>query len=189
MPQMTAARSPSHTCLTTHRTSILSHYKRIERLFCKNERATIRTRLLHTGHVITLVPVATILVAGIRLNFLDPPTDLRNDGPRTISPDVPLAKGEEMGWFQHESTIIVFAPAGSMLTNNIYDGARNPRRTTTHARSKRHVSQRIGPPINRKMLTQCWCHTMTVRLLGNDFHNQAMSGEPNSALEKSDVRT
>jgi phosphatidylserine decarboxylase len=45
--------------------------KRTERLFCKNERATIRTRLLRTGHVVTLVPVAAILVAGIRLNFLD----------------------------------------------------------------------------------------------------------------------
>jgi phosphatidylserine decarboxylase len=98
--------------------------KRIERLFCKNERATIRTRLLRTSHVITLVPVAAILVAGIRLNFLDAQTDLRNDGPRTISLDVPLAKGEEMGWFRHGSTIIVFAPAGFALTNNIYDGAR-----------------------------------------------------------------
>ncbi len=98
--------------------------KRIERLFCKNERALIRTRLSRTGHIITLVPVAAILVAGIRLNFLDTPTNLRHGGPRTISLDVPLAKGEEMGWFQHGSTIIVFAPAGFTLTSNIYDGAR-----------------------------------------------------------------
>ena len=98
--------------------------KRIERLFCKNERALIRTRLSRTGHIITLVPVAAILVAGIRLNFLDTPTNLRHGGPRTISLDVPLAKGEEMGWFQHGSPIIVFAPAGFTLTSNIYDGAR-----------------------------------------------------------------
>src|SRR5450631_1707141 len=44
--------------------------KRIERLFCKNERAVIRTRL-DTGEILTLVPVAAILVASIRLHFLD----------------------------------------------------------------------------------------------------------------------
>ena len=44
--------------------------KRIERLFCKNERAVIRARLT-TGEALTLVPVAAILVASIRLHFLD----------------------------------------------------------------------------------------------------------------------
>ncbi len=44
--------------------------KRVERLFCKNERAVIRTRLA-TGEALTLVPVAAILVASIRLHFLD----------------------------------------------------------------------------------------------------------------------
>src|SRR4029079_13107131 len=45
--------------------------KRLEKLFCKNERALIRTSLVRTGHIITLVPVAAILVASIRLHFLD----------------------------------------------------------------------------------------------------------------------
>ena len=44
--------------------------KRVERLFCKNERAVIRTRL-DCGEAMTLVPVAAILVASIRLHFLD----------------------------------------------------------------------------------------------------------------------
>src|SRR6185312_11005675 len=44
--------------------------KRIERLFCKNERAVIRTRL-DGGDALTLVPVAAILVASIRLHLLD----------------------------------------------------------------------------------------------------------------------
>ena len=44
--------------------------KRIERLFCKNERAVIQTRLA-SGECLTLVPVAAILVASIRLHFLD----------------------------------------------------------------------------------------------------------------------
>jgi phosphatidylserine decarboxylase len=96
--------------------------KRIENLFCKNERAPIRT-ILRSGHTITLVPVAAILVASIRLNFLDTRSELRRDGPRTIPLDVALDKGQEMGWFQHGSTIIVFAPNGFTLADNIHEGA------------------------------------------------------------------
>jgi phosphatidylserine decarboxylase len=96
--------------------------KRIERLFCKNERAAIRIRLVRTGHSITLVPVAAILVAGIRLNFLDPSGGLRGNGLRTVQLHVPLAKGEEMGWFEHGSTIIVFAPHGFTPTQNVRQG-------------------------------------------------------------------
>lgn len=96
--------------------------KRIERLFCRNERAPIRARLDGTGHAITLVPVAAILVASIRLRFLDAALDLRRAGPRCISCDVPLRKGEEMGWFQHGSTIVVFAPAGFRLHEGVADG-------------------------------------------------------------------
>jgi phosphatidylserine decarboxylase len=96
--------------------------KRVERLFCRNERAAIRIRLARTGHAITLVPVAAILVASIRLNFLGSSTDLRQGGPRTTPLDVSLTKGEEMGWFQHGSTIIVFAPDGFMLADNVQEG-------------------------------------------------------------------
>src|SRR4029077_12763806 len=42
--------------------------KRVERLFCKNERAVLQTRL-PSGEALTLVPVAAILVASIRLHF------------------------------------------------------------------------------------------------------------------------
>jgi phosphatidylserine decarboxylase len=35
-----------------------------------------------------------------------------------------LRKGEEMGWFQHGSTIIVFAPPGFRLHEDIRNGAR-----------------------------------------------------------------
>ncbi len=43
--------------------------RRVEKLFCRNERAVLRTRLTGTGEIITLVPVAAILVAGIRLRL------------------------------------------------------------------------------------------------------------------------
>ena len=96
--------------------------KRIERLFCKNERALIKATLSGTNHRITLVAVAAILVASIRLSFLEPSLDLRREGGRTIVCNVPLSKGDEMGWFQHGSTIILFAPRGFSLCDNIGEG-------------------------------------------------------------------
>jgi phosphatidylserine decarboxylase len=96
--------------------------KRIEKLFCKNERAVLTTRLSATGHVVTLVPVAAVLVAGIRLRFLDAPLDRSHRGPDVIACDARLAKGEEMGWFEHGSTIILFAPDGFSLCDNVREG-------------------------------------------------------------------
>jgi phosphatidylserine decarboxylase len=93
--------------------------KRIEKLFCKNERAILRTRLEATGHVVTLVPVAAILVASIRLHFLDVLLHLKHRGPNVIPCDASVRKGEELGWFQHGSTIIVFAPEGFALCDNV----------------------------------------------------------------------
>src|ERR1700736_6642762 len=89
--------------------------KRVERLFCKNERAVIRCRLLPSGVMLTLVPVAAILVASMRLRFLDVLLHLRYRGPNVIPCDAGLRRGEEMGWFEHGSTIIVFAPPGAAL--------------------------------------------------------------------------
>jgi phosphatidylserine decarboxylase len=96
--------------------------KRVEKLFCKNERAVLTTRLAATGHVVTMVPVAAILVASIRLRFLDTPLDLGHRGPNAIACDARFAKGEEMGWFEHGSTIILFAPDGFSLCDNVREG-------------------------------------------------------------------
>jgi phosphatidylserine decarboxylase len=98
--------------------------KRIERLFCKNERAVIRCRLLPPGGMVTLVPVAAILVASMRLKFLDVLLHLRYRGPNVIPCDVALRRGEEMGWFEHGSTIIVFAPQGVRLSDGVQEGGR-----------------------------------------------------------------
>jgi len=96
--------------------------KRVEKLFCKNERALIETVLVAGGQRITLVPVAAILVASIRLHFLDVLLHLRYRGPNRIPCAANFVKGEEMGWFQHGSTIIVFAPRGFSLCKHIVDG-------------------------------------------------------------------
>jgi phosphatidylserine decarboxylase len=97
--------------------------KRIEKLFCKNERALLRTRLAAGGHIVTLVPVAAVLVASIRLHFLDVLLTLKHRGPNVMSCDARFSKGDEMGWFQHGSTIIVFAPDGFTLCEGVQEGA------------------------------------------------------------------
>jgi len=96
---------------------------RVEHLFCKNERAVIRCRLPASGALITLVPVAAILVASIRLRFIDVLLHLRYRGPNVIPCDVGLARGEEMGWFEHGSTILVFVPQGVSIGDEIREGA------------------------------------------------------------------
>jgi phosphatidylserine decarboxylase len=97
--------------------------KRIEKLYCKNERALLRTRLAAGGHTVTLVPVAAVLVASIRLHFLDVLLSLKYRGPNVFVCNAPFRKGEEMGWFQHGSTIIVFAPDGFTLCEGVQEGA------------------------------------------------------------------
>ena len=99
-----------------------SALKRVDRLYCRNERAVIHAQLGATGLPILLVPVAAILVAGIRLSFLDPDRLLRRGGARLIPCDADLAKGEEMGWFEHGSTIILFAPPGCSLCADVGEG-------------------------------------------------------------------
>jgi len=98
--------------------------KRVEKLFCKNERAAILTRLEANGAPLLLVPVAAVLVASIQLGFLDAPLHLRYRGPNVIACDAAFRKGAQMGWFQHGSTIIVFAPRGFALCDGICEGAR-----------------------------------------------------------------
>jgi phosphatidylserine decarboxylase len=97
--------------------------KRVERLFCKNERAVVCTRLTANGQPITLVAVAAILVASIRLHCLDGPLNLKHRGPNVMACATEAGKGGELGWFEHGSTIIVFAPEGFVLCDNICDGA------------------------------------------------------------------
>jgi phosphatidylserine decarboxylase len=87
--------------------------RRVERLFCKNERAVLRTTAGSRGDPVTLVLVAAVLVASIRLHFLDVLLNLRHRGPNVIACDARFRKGDELGWFQH----------GYTLCDDIRDGA------------------------------------------------------------------
>jgi phosphatidylserine decarboxylase len=96
--------------------------KRIEKLFCKNERAVIRARL-ESGETVTLVPVAAILVASIRLHFLDLLLNAGTRGPAVFPCDVSVLKGDELGWFEHGSTIIVLTPDHFEFCDNVVESA------------------------------------------------------------------
>ena len=97
--------------------------RRIARLYCRNERVVIDTQLPGSSEHLTLVPVAAILVASIRLHFLDALLDTQYSGKVEIPCSAQFRKGEEMGWFQHGSTIIVFAPKDVALWGSVHQGA------------------------------------------------------------------
>lgn len=98
--------------------------KRIEKLYCKNERAVVQ---LHTGsedRSITMVPVAAILVASMKFHCLKTVLDLKYQGPNRLLCNAQYKKGEEMGYFQHGSTIILFATKNYKLNEDISRGHR-----------------------------------------------------------------
>lgn len=96
---------------------------RVERLYCRNERAVVQLEL-PGGQPLLLVPVAAILVAGIRLHCLPELLNLRHRGVRHFDCAAAYRRGEELGWFEHGSTIIAIAPAGFVLRPAVRHGAR-----------------------------------------------------------------
>jgi phosphatidylserine decarboxylase len=97
--------------------------RRVERLFCKNERAVLDLEVAGGRDSLALVAVAAILVASIRLAFLPEPLSLAYRGPNRIACNRAFDKGEELGFFEHGSTIIVFGTRGFELQPTIAEGA------------------------------------------------------------------
>jgi len=97
---------------------------RIARLYCRNERAIVPLRLHGSGQSVILVPVAAILVASIHLEFLDVPLNLKYRGPNRIPCHASLRKGDEIGYFHHGSTIVVFGTRGLEACGTVRAGAR-----------------------------------------------------------------
>jgi phosphatidylserine decarboxylase len=96
---------------------------RVPRLYCRNERAILRFELSTGRPPVTLVAVAAILVAGIRIHGVALPGGNSHPGPWRRPCDLPRAKGEELGWFEHGSTIVVLAPRGVALDPALREGA------------------------------------------------------------------
>ena len=97
--------------------------KRISSLYCRNERAVLRARLSSDGTPVALIPVAAVLVASMRLHALDVLLHLQYRGPNEMPVNAPYARGAEMGWFEHGSTIIVVVPSGFSLHPDVQMGA------------------------------------------------------------------
>jgi phosphatidylserine decarboxylase len=69
-----------------------------------------------------IVPVAAVLVASMRFHAVDVLLNLRYKGPNEMPCDAAYVKGQEMGWFEHGSTILVFVPQGFALAEGIAPG-------------------------------------------------------------------
>jgi phosphatidylserine decarboxylase len=96
--------------------------KRVDRVFCRNERAVLHTGITGIGRPVTLVAVAAILVAGIKLRFLDLDAGVRFQGRSVIGCDSSFTKGDELGWFEHGSTIVLLVPEGFTLCKGVEEG-------------------------------------------------------------------
>lgn len=96
---------------------------RVERLYCRNERAVLTARM-GDGAPLVMVPVAAILVASLRLHCIDLTLHARYAGPHRLRCDSTVSRGEEMGWFEHGSTIIVLLPAQAALAPQVRTGER-----------------------------------------------------------------
>ena len=96
--------------------------KRVERLFCRNERAVLPLELEELDGALTLVPVAAIGVASLRLHCLGATLGLRYAGPTRIACDARYEKGQELGWFEQGSTIIVLASGDFALADGVSEG-------------------------------------------------------------------
>ena len=99
--------------------------KRVKQLFCKNERAVIEAEFPDQQGFPTpflMIPVAAILVASIRLHCIDVLLNLRYRGANVIPCDTRYSKGDELGWFEHGSTIILLFPAQYRFAPHIREG-------------------------------------------------------------------
>jgi phosphatidylserine decarboxylase len=97
--------------------------KRIEALFCKNERAVIPIELSDAEAHLTLVPVAAILVASIQLHFVSTALTLSYRGPSEIACDAHFVKGQELGYFENGSTIVIFASEDFEFSERLVEGS------------------------------------------------------------------
>jgi phosphatidylserine decarboxylase len=95
--------------------------KRIQALFCKNERAILEMQTTQ-GIPFLIVPVAAVLVASMRFHAVDVLLNLRYKGLNDIPCDATYVKGQEMGWFEHGSTILMFVPPGFAMADGVKTG-------------------------------------------------------------------
>jgi phosphatidylserine decarboxylase len=98
--------------------------KKIEGLYCKNERAVIECLGETSGPDVCIVAVAAILVSSIRIHCLSPSQRADHPGCHHFPVNSTANRGTELGYFEHGSTIVLFAPEGWQVTSDISLGGR-----------------------------------------------------------------
>jgi phosphatidylserine decarboxylase len=96
---------------------------RVESLFCKNERAILEAELGPQSLPCLMIPIAAILVASMRIHALDRTFTSRLPGRFSVPVDHRFVKGQELGWFEHGSTIILMLPGDFSLAEGIQTGS------------------------------------------------------------------
>ena len=70
----------------------------------------------------TLVPVAAILVGSLRFHCVTGRLDASYHGPHYIDCRASFARGQELGYFEHGSTIVVLSGKGRLLADDVGEG-------------------------------------------------------------------
>ncbi len=83
--------------------------KRIQQLYCRNERAAME--IVGSEFSCVLVPIAAVLVASLQIHGINQPLDLSLGKNKTFHLKAEVLQGQELGYFQHGSTIILFVDA------------------------------------------------------------------------------
>lgn len=91
--------------------------RRIPGVFCRNERAILPIEPHSSEQLapVTLVPVAAVLVSSMRFWIDGRPTSVRRRGTHEFESTSEFARGDELGWFEHGSTIVLLAGPGLRL--------------------------------------------------------------------------
>lgn len=122
--------------------------KRVEKLYCRNERAVMDLDTRQHNGSVCLVAVAAILVASLRLHCLPDCTDVRSASAEQLACQASYAKGDELGYFQHGSTIILFATQEYKLREGLERGQQirmgEALLTTAVAQTPSHHGQKTG---------------------------------------------
>jgi phosphatidylserine decarboxylase len=98
--------------------------KKIEKLYCRNERAVVDCLGNASTGDICLVAVAAILVSSIRIHCLGATPAHAGEGCHRHAVNATATRGEELGYFEHGSTIVLFAASGWQLGEGITTGER-----------------------------------------------------------------
>lgn len=95
----------------------------VHRVFCRNERAVLQLDRADGGWLL-LVPVAAIAVASLRIHGLDAAFGIDYRGPLRFELQRPVQRGDELGWFEQGSTILLMLPPGAHRLPGLEPGRR-----------------------------------------------------------------